>query len=325
MNLMGVTAAKAVATEQQFVNHLVYDSRILEISIGVGDWFSTFCGALRMSVDKRSSLAYRTGRIARSVNLSFRNNDSDTAYRFYVGSMGRNTAIPTISDADLLLELPATVYHQYNAYSGNKQSALLTAVRTAIRNTYKASDVFGDGQVVVVAFDDGVTYEILPAFANTTGGYTFADTKNGGSWRQCKPKQEMDSFGQRNKDCKGNLIELSRMVRAWRDKNNVPMNGMLIDTLTYQFIGGWQYRDKSYLYYDFMTRDFFGFLAGQSTTQTYWLAPGSGSYVIRKGPFEYKARQAQLRAEEAIVHQSVGYDWSAKQKYREIYGTSFPA
>jgi hypothetical protein len=293
--------------------------------MGVGDWFSTFCVSLRMGSEMRSSLAYRTGRITKAVNLKFRNLDSDSAYRFYVGSLGRNTAIPSVSDADLLLELPPAIYHQYNAYSGNKQSALLTAVRTAIRTTYKTSDIFGDGQVVVVAFDDGVTFEVLPAFANTVGGYTFADANGGGLWRECKPKQEMDAFAQRNKNCNANLVELARMARAWRDNNNVPMNGMLIDTMAYQFIGDWHYRDKSYLYYDFMTRDFFAYLASQSPTKSYWLAPGSGSYVHRTGPFEYKARQAELRAHEAIAYQTAGHDWSAKQKYREIYGTSFPS
>lgn len=292
--------------------------------MGEGEWFSTFCSALRMGPALRSSLAYRTGRITRAVNLTFRSLDSDSASRFYVGSLGRNTAIPSVSDADLLLELPVSVYHQYNAYSGNKQSSLLNAVRSAIRTTYKTSDVFGDGQVVVVAFDDGVTYEVLPAFVNTEGGYTFADANGGGAWRACKPKQEMESFAQRNRDCNGNLVELARMVRAWRDRNNVPMNGMLIDTLAYQFIGGWQHRDKSYVYYDYLTRDFFGYLAAQPAAQSYWLAPGSGSYVYRKGLFEYKARQAELRAQEAIAHQVAGQGWSAKQKYREIYGTSFP-
>lgn len=292
--------------------------------MGVGDWFSQFCTGLRMSTDKRSSLAYRTARISKAVNSQFRSLDSDTAYRFYVGSLGRNTAIPSVSDADLLCELPVSVYHQYNAHAGNGQSALLTAVRTAIRTTYKASDVFGDGQVVIVGFDDGVTYEVLPAFLNTEGGYTFADTNNGGSWKSCKPKQEMDAFASRNKECNGNLVELARMARAWRDSNNVPMNGMLIDTLAYQFIATWQYRDKSYLYYDWMTRDYFAFLANQNASQTYWLAPGSGSYVWRKGSFEYKARQAELRAHEAIQYQATSHDWSARQKYREIYGTGFP-
>ena len=47
------------------------------------------------------------------------------------------------------------------------------------------------------------------------------------------------------------------MVRAWKEKCNVPISGILIDTLAYKFIENWTYKDKSYLYYDFMSRDFF--------------------------------------------------------------------
>lgn len=292
--------------------------------MGVAEWFSDFCGTLRMGNEQRSSFAYRTSRITKSVNAWFRGIDNDTSYRFYVGSMGRRTAIPSVSDVDLLVELPASVYHQYNGYAGNKQSSFLSAVRSAIQTTYPSSSISGDGQVVVISFTDNVTYEVLPAFLGDKGGYIFADTNNGGSWRSCWPKQEMTAFAERDAACNKNLVELSRMVRAWRDTNNVPMNGMLIDTFAYQFINTWPYREKSYLYYDYMTRDFFNFLANQNTEQTYWLAPGSNSYVWRKGAFEYKARQAELRALEAIAHQSAGQDWSAKQKYRVIYGTSFP-
>jgi hypothetical protein len=293
--------------------------------MAIGDWFSTFCAGLRIGQEKRSSFSYRTARITRILNQELRGLDSDQSNRFYVGSMGRNTAIPTVSDVDLLYVLPNAMYQQYNAYAGNKQSSLLNTVRTAIRKTYTASDVFGDGQVVVIAFDDGVKYEILPAFLNTAQAYTFPDANNGGTWRECKPKQEMDAFALRNTAVNGNLIELSRMARAWRDTHSVPMSGMLIDTLAYQFIESWVHRNQSYLYYDFMTRDFFKFLANQSSTQVYWLAPGSGSYVYRKGSFEFKARQAELRTLEAIEFQGKNMDWSAKQKYREIYGTSFPA
>lgn len=292
--------------------------------MGVGVWFSDFCSNLQMGSDQRSSFAYRTARITKAVNAAFRGIDNDTSYRFYVGSMGRSTAIPSVSDVDLLIQLPASVYHQYNAYSGNKQSSFLGAVRTAIQTTYPTSSVSGDGQVVVISFSDNVTYEVLPAFLDDKGGYIFADSNNGGAWKTCWPKQEMTAFSDRNAACNKNLVELSRMARAWRDENSVPMSGMLIDTLTYQFIGTWQYRDKSYLYYDFMTRDFFNFLASQDSQQNYWLAPGSRSYVGRKGAFEHKARQAELRATEAIMHQTLGQDWSAKQKYRAIYGTSFP-
>jgi hypothetical protein len=200
---------------------------------------------------------------------------------------------------------------------------LLGAVRGAIQRTYRVSEIFGDGQVVIIAFDDGVVYEVLPAFLNQDESYRFPDSNNGGSWKFCNPKAEMDAFRQRNISSSNNLVELCRMVRAWRDQNNVPMSGMLIDTLAYQFIENWAYRDKSYLHYDFLTRDFFEYLANQNVNQQYWLAPGSGSYVYRDGSFEYKARQAQLRAMEALEFLANGYTWSARQKLKEIYGSKF--
>jgi hypothetical protein len=83
----------------------------------------------------------------------------------------------------------------------------------------------------------------------------------------------------------------------------------------------WQYRHKSYLYYDWMTRDFFTFLAIKTLNSNTGLRQ---RIVYRSGPFQYKARQAELRAREAITYQTNGNDWSAKQKYRDIYGTSFP-
>lgn len=292
--------------------------------MGVGDWFQTFCGKIRIGTEKRSSIAYRTGRIVGQLNADLRNLDSKASYRFYVGSYGRSTAIPSVSDVDLLYELPASLYERFDKHQGNGQSALLSHVRGSIQNTYPTTKIGGDGQVVVVSFNDGVTFEVLPAFLNAAEGYTFADSNGGGAWRTCQPKQEMDAFSTRNNACYGNLIELARMTRAWRDQSNASMSGMLIDTLAYQFIGSWEYRDKSYVYYDWMTRDFFAFLARQSTNQTYWSAPGSGSRVYGSG-FQYKARQAELRTIEAIDDQQHNYDYTAKQIYRGIYGNDFPS
>lgn len=292
--------------------------------MAIGDWFQTFCANIRISPEKRSSIGYRTGRIVGQLNADLRGLDSKTSYRFYVGSYGRSTAIPSVSDVDLLYELPLDLYKRFDSHTSNGQSALLSLVSGSIQKTYPTTKIGGDGQVVVIRFDDGITFEVLPAFVNTANGYTFADTNNGGTWRGCMPKQEMEAFRNRNTACNGNLVELARMARAWRDQNSVPLSGMLIDTLAYQFIDGWQYKDKSYVYYDWMTRDFFAFLAGQSSTQTYWSAPGSGSRVYGGG-FQYKARQAELRTKEAIDNQQSNYDVTAKQIYRGIYGSAFPS
>ncbi|MGE8445769.1 MAG: hypothetical protein ACN6O1_06090 [Comamonas sp.] len=59
------------------------------------------------------------------------------------------------------------------------------------------------------------------------------------------------------------------------------------------------YEDKANVYYDWMTCDFFAFLAGQDASRMYWTAPGSGSQVYGIC-FQYEARQAEPRTKEAI-------------------------
>ncbi len=43
-----------------------------------------------------------------------------------------------------------------------------------------------------------------------------------------------------------------------------------------------KYRDKSFLYYDLMCRDFFAYMASQDTDQEYWRAPGSSQRVKKR-------------------------------------------
>jgi hypothetical protein len=126
--------------------------------------------------------------------------------------------------------------------------------------------------------------------------------------------------------CNYNLIQLARMMRSWRAQWYVPISGYLIDTLAYQFIENYEYKLKSYFYYDFMSRDFFKWLSEQSLEQEYWRAPGSGQYVYGKGLFQYKARQCYKIATEAIAYETQipQRPWSAKQKWREVFGTAFP-
>jgi hypothetical protein len=100
---------------------------------------------------------------------------------------------------------------------------------------------------------------------------------------------------------------------------------MLIDTLAYQFMATYEYRDKSFLYHDFMSRDFFRFLALQDRTKNYWRAPGSGATVTRSGGFERHAKAAYDLALQAIQHNDNSQAWSRRRKWREIFGPRFPA
>jgi hypothetical protein len=114
------------------------------------------------------------------------------------------------------------------------------------------------------------------------------------------------------------------MTRAWKYNCSVPIKGLLIDTLAYRFLTAWNYRDKSYLYYDWMCRDFFEYLKNQTENQTIWYAIGSSQVINNPDNFRYKATIAFNKTKEAIQYQTDNMEWSAKQKWKEIYGSRFP-
>jgi predicted nucleotidyltransferase len=291
--------------------------------MSISIWFETFNKNLRMSTDTVDKISYRYKRITKQLNNDFWDSESDTLHSLYVGSYGRGTEIHT-SDIDMIMQLRYETYVQYNAYTNNGQSALLQAVKTSIEKTYKPTYIRADGQVIKLDFNDGINFEIVPAFINKDGSYTFPDSNNGGSWRTTNPKPEIDEMTKANNNCNKNLKKLCRMGRAWKETLDVPIGGLLIDTLAYNFLNDYQHKDKSYLYFDFMSRDFFAYMRDQKADQQYWLAVGSNQYVYTKGNFQYKALRCYNISLEAIAKEK-DYPTTAKSKWREIYGTKFPS
>lgn len=291
--------------------------------MGLGEWFSAFCSNLQVADGGTISTRYRN--ITKRLNTDFWDTTSDTAHSLYVGSYGRNTAIEGFSDLDVLMQLPYATYLKYDGHSGNGQSALLQAVKTSIEKTYSKTSIRADGQVILVPFDDGITFEVVPGFINKDDSYTFPNANDGGSWKVTNPRPEIEAMRSRNAACNFNLVPLCRMARAWKGQWDAPIGGLLIDTLAYQFIENYAYRDKSYYYYDYMCRDFFRWVAEQDEKQTWWRAPGSGQSVYGSG-FQYKAKRAYNIAVDAIAYEQATpkMEWSAKQKWREIFGTAFP-
>lgn|SRR5690625_931938 len=290
--------------------------------MSVSNNFSTFCSNLRMSNDTVTKIQNRYKKITKRINGDYWNSISETSNSLYVGSYGRGTEIWT-SDIDMIVRLPYKTYEKFNNYRSNGQSALLQEVRESLQKTYSTSHVKADGQVIGINFDDGISFEIVPVFKNKDGSYTYPDSNNGGVWKVTDPVSEISAINVSNRATNKNLKRLCRMARAWKSKCNVPLNGILIDTLAYRFIKDWEYNEKSYLYYDFMSRDFFKFLKNIDVNKEYWYAPGSNRRVWKNGGFQSKASKAYNLSIEAIRYESDGYPYSSKRKWREIYGTKF--
>ena len=289
----------------------------------VGELFSSFDSKLKISQDRRILIASRRNLIVKRLNQEFRGYYSN-CNSLFVGSYGRNTANEFVSDIDLVCILPYETYQRFNQYVNNGQSALLQAVKQAIAKTYPCTSLKGDGQIVDVTFSDGMKFEILPSFENNDGrSLIYANSNDGGSWQVTDPRPEIKAFQDMNKECNDNLYSLCRMVRAWKYTNNVDIKSCLLDLFAYLFLNSYEYKDNSYVYYDWMLRDYFEYLSKIDDNQHKWMMPGSRKMYFCFDNFQAKARKAYEIAKEAIEYDDVGCEWSAKQRWKSILGNNF--
>ncbi|MDY0261902.1 nucleotide-binding domain-containing protein [Syntrophotalea acetylenica] len=281
-----------------------------------------FTGLLdNLKVDNADQISLRYGEITASLNKKFRDTESKTANTLQVGSYGRWTAIKGISDLDMLYIMPKG---EWDTYKNGKQSQLLTDVKDAIKARYPKTDVRVDRLVVTVTYTN-FHVEVQPVFeesdANGESYFNYPDTYNGGYWKVTKPRQEIAAMkefvDQKNK----NLRRLCKMARAWKNKHGVVMGGLLIDTLAYNFLkSNSDYDDKSFMYYDWMSRDFFKYLMEQPE-QDHYKALGSGQNVKVKKKFQKKAKKAYELCLEAINAEN---ETGVNKKWKKVFGRPFP-
>lgn len=201
-----------------------------------------------ISQDIRSIIAKRYHSVTAAINREFWGITSDTQNSFYVGSYGRGTAIDS-SDLDVLTLLPESEYLRHDSLKGNGQSRLLQSVRQAILATYPRSDIRADGQVIKVVFNDGMKFEILPAFKSTNwdgtwdGTYKYPDSNMGGNWRSTNPKAEQDAMRSKNASSNGLLLDTCKHLRFVRDNyfSSYHLSGIVIDSFVYHAMGGWRW------------------------------------------------------------------------------------
>lgn len=284
--------------------------------MSIADVFKTFLQ--NIAIDNAETISSRYGEITAALNKKFRDTESKNANSLQVGSYGRWTAIKGISDLDMLYVMPAG---KWDTYKDAKQSKLLTDTKDAIKERYPNTTVTVDRLVVRVLYTD-FHIEVQPVFELDDGSFRYPDTYNGGSWKVTKPREEIAAMSESNSEKNQNLRRLCKMARAWKNKHGQAMGGLLIDTLAYNFLKSTaEYDEKSFLYYGYMSRDFFLYLSEQSD-QEYYAALGSGQRVKVKKKFQKKAKRAYELALKAIA--AAGTD-EENEKWRKIYGRGFPA
>lgn len=285
--------------------------------MSVAKMFSEFLGNL--AITNAETISTRYGELTAALNKQFRDTESKEANTLQVGSFGRRTGINGISDLDMLYLMPKTKWDEYNKSGG--QLKLLQDAKEAILSRYPSTKVRVDRLVVTVTYTN-FHVEVQPVFEQDDQSYKYPDTKNGGTWKITKPREEMKAIADLDDKKNANLRRLCKMGRAWKNKHGVGMGGLLIDTLAYNFLESTaDYDEKSFLYYDELSRDFFKYLY-EEPEQDEYAAPGSRQRVKVKKRFQKKAKKAYnlcLKAIEAEGHGNVNDKW------KKVYGRPFPA
>jgi hypothetical protein len=127
-------------------------------------------------------------------------------------------------------DLTFHLVRKQRVFFGNGQQFLLRQVRDFLAKHYPLAKINEEGHLLI-PFSYEISIEFIPAFLNAKKNYTYPDIHNGGSWVNFNPLREIEVVDEANFNYNGKVKHLAKMKRPGRPNINVPLNGMLLDTL----------------------------------------------------------------------------------------------
>jgi hypothetical protein len=195
-------------------------------------------------------------------------------------------------------------------------------VKGVLGDTYSQTMMRGDGQVVLVPFNT-IPVEVGIGFQFTDGTIRVCDTNNGGRYTISTAAAELVDLNWSDGKWHGNTRALVRMAKRWKDECNVPLKSFQLERLAVEFLEVWPYSHQGLYYYDWMVRDFLGFLRGRANTTLYM--PGTGEAVVRGRDWLSRAETAHRNAINASDYEHHNHEYLAGQEWRKIFGAAAPA
>jgi len=263
----------------------------------------------------------RMKRITKKMNKTYYDgNNSEEEHFLLIGSLGRHTAIKSVSDVDIAFILSQKEYDKYNSRKNNGQSDLLQDIKKTLSELASRTIVRGDGQVVVLEFSD-YEVELCPFFKKNDDSYIYPNSNNGGKWQTSKPVAEIVESEVMIDETNGHFQNVCNMLRAWKNEQGFKFGGLLVDTLVYNFfLANKKYYATTFSEYPELLKDLFKYLKGLNKHQDFWLALGSNQRVYNKdGQFVIEAKKVYNKIKDIENDSDDMYG-----KMRELFGNEFP-
>lgn len=271
-------------------------------------------------LQRQDGLTKRNG-VVNCLNRNYYDSTSETDNSFFIGSWGKDTVTRPPRDVDVYFVLPVQVYHRFQPYLWNRQSALLQEVKDALAGTYPDTDMRGDGQVIIVRFES-YNVEVVPAFPLQNGQYWICNTHDGGSYKLTDPRAEVRYIEAVDLANNRNLRPLIRMLKAWQANCSVQIKSFQLELLAADFLGKSPWRLNNFFYFDWIMRDFFAYLYHRANS--YVVVPGTSETIYLGYEWQSRVETAYYRAEKACRYEKDNLVEAAGEEWQKIFGQHIP-
>lgn len=293
-----------------------------QMGVSMADKFRAFIANL--AVDNQELISERTKAVARAINQQYWHMRSDTRNMHFLGSYGRDTAIKGLSNINLLVVLPPTVFKRFEKHPGNGQASLMLEMKESIKHISLGTYIDKEGCLLLPVAGSKMTIEIIPGFVTEKKQFLYPESHQGWRWATFNPLKEIEAIDEYNYKYGGKVKHLARMMRAWRAQYKAGIPGMLIDTLVMNFMDDWEGNTTSFAYYGYMCMDFLEYMAGLKKEQLVWYAKGSNRKITREEDFGAQANIAFKKARQALQLENQGESYKANRAWKEVFGELFP-
>lgn len=247
----------------------------------------------------------------------------DITSAFLTGSYDRHTKTKKLKDVDIFV-----VVDPDGEQAGLRDQgpiAARDALQPVLDEKYPGK-VDVDGPACVIGFgndEEILSFEVVPAFERTGGGYLIADGTSG-RWMATDPTRHADATTAKNKECDGKWVPFIKMIKGINREAGEPVEpSFLLEVMALDIV-----RPPFGRYQD----EIVAFLASAADQiGNDWPDPAGLGPPVNRDVTAAARRQAaeqcrawQHVAEAAIDLEDDGSERAAVDKWRELFGNRMP-
>lgn len=287
--------------------------------MSVASRFDQFLSNIRLTSQQLEDARTKYDGVCKKLHDHYYSSEYTGVTKLLIGSYGKKTNIRPARDVDVIFKLPPDKYQTDTNY--NYQSYLLQEVRDILKEKYPASDIRGDGPVVVVNFSNDHFIEVVPAIELTSDKFYIPITTDGGYWKLDDPRSLFKFIDDSDASTNGNTRNLIRMIKRWQAVCSVPIKSLVIEIRAVLFLIDYEYKDKSSMYYDWMVRDYFKQLIEKAGNE--YKLPGLTEKISYGDAWKSKAESAYARAVKACEYETDKNEELATEEWKKIFGEDY--